>query len=148
MWIITGILLTATDFRKTKMSLRRFGIVSAVIIGLFQAAAIMPGISRSGATIAAAILLGMHRRWAVEFSFLLAIPAILGATAVEFIKNFDKINSQDLSAIAALAGLSAAIIAGVAALKILIRITRRASLKPFAFYCFILACLVLIYCLQ
>ena len=148
MWIITGILLTATDLRKTKMSLRRFGIVSAVIIGLFQAAAIMPGISRSGATIAAAILLGMHRRWAVEFSFLLAIPAILGATAVEFIKNSDKINSQDLSAIAALAGLSAAIIAGVAALKILIRITRRASLKPFAFYCFILACLVLIYCLQ
>jgi undecaprenyl-diphosphatase len=148
MWIITGILLTVTDFRKTKMSLRKFGVVSAVVIGLFQAVAIMPGISRSGATISAAILLGLRRRWALEFSFLLAIPAILGATAVELIKDFNKINPQNLSVIAALAGLLTAVIAGIAALKILIKFTRKASLKSFAFYCFILACLVLIYCLQ
>jgi undecaprenyl-diphosphatase len=149
MWIITGILLTATDFRKkTRVGLRQFGIVSAIVVGLFQAAAIMPGISRSGATIAAAILLGLHRRWAVEFSFLLAIPAILGATAVELVKNHDKISSQNLSLIIILPGLLTAVIAGTAALKILIRVARRARLKTFAFYCFILACCVLIYRLQ
>ena len=149
MWIITGILLTATDFRrKTRVGLRQFGVVSAIVVGLFQAAAIMPGISRSGATIAAAILLGLHRRWAVEFSFLLAIPAILGATAVELVKNYDKISSQNLSLIIVLTGLLTAVIAGTAALKILIRVARRARLKTFAFYCFILACCVLIYRLQ
>jgi undecaprenyl-diphosphatase len=149
MWIITGILLTATDFRKkTRVGLRQFGVVSAIVVGLFQAAAIMPGISRSGATIAAAILLGLHRRWAVEFSFLLAIPAILGATAVELVKNYDKFNSHNLSLIIVLTGLCTAVVAGTAALKILIRVARRAKLKTFAFYCFILACCVLIYRLQ
>jgi len=149
MWIVTGTVLIVTDFRKrTRVGLRRLGIISAVIIGLAQAAAIMPGISRSGATISAAILIGLHRRWAVEYSFLIAIPAILGATAVEVVKNFEQLCGGDLSAVSLSAGFIMAVITGVIALKILMKVSRKGSLKYFAFYCYLLAFFVLIYCLK
>ncbi len=143
MWIINATLLLITDWRgETRLGLRRFGLVAAVIVGLAQTAAIMPGISRSGATICAAILIGLHRRWAVEFSFLIAIPAILGATAVELIQNFDKINSAAMPLSTIIVGPAVAAIVGIAALKILIKVSRKANLKIFAFYCYILACFV------
>jgi undecaprenyl-diphosphatase len=143
MWIINATLLLITDWRgKTRLGLRQFGLVAAVIVGLAQTAAIMPGISRSGATICAAILIGLHRRWAVEFSFLIAIPAILGATAVELIQNFDKINSAAMPLSTIIVGPVIAAIVGIAALKILIKVSRKANLKIFAFYCYILACFV------
>ena len=143
MWLINATLLLITDWRgETRLGLRQFGLVAAVIVGLAQTAAIMPGISRSGATICAAILIGLHRRWAVEFSFLIAIPAILGATAVELIQNFDKINSAAMPLSTIIVGPAVAAIVGVAALKILIKVSRKANLKIFAFYCYILACFV------
>jgi undecaprenyl-diphosphatase len=146
MWLINATLLLITDLRgKTRLGLRKFGLVAAVIVGLAQTAAIMPGISRSGATICAAILIGLHRRWAVEFSFLVAIPAILGATLVELVQNFDKINSAALPLSAILVGPVVAATVGVIALKFLIKLTRKASLKFFAFYCYILACFVLFF---
>ena len=119
----------------------------AVVVGLAQAVAILPGISRSGATICAAILLGLHRRWAVEFSFLLAIPAILGATVIETLKNFEVIRSAALPASVIAAGVISAFVVGIIALKLLIRLVRRSSLKVFAVYCYFLAIFVLIYIL-
>jgi undecaprenyl-diphosphatase len=149
MWIINATLLLITDWRgKTRLGLRQFGLVAAVIVGLAQTAAIMPGISRSGATICAAILIGLHRRWAVEFSFLIAIPAILGATAVELIQNFDKINSAAMPLSAIIVGPAVAAIVGIAALKILIKVSRKANLKIFAFYCYILTCFVFFFLLK
>lgn len=143
MWLINATLLLVTDWRgKTRLGLRKFGLVAAIIVGLAQTAAIMPGISRSGATICAAILIGLHRRWAVEFSFFIAILAILGATAVELIQNFDKINSAALPLSTIIVGPAVAAIVGIAALKILIKVSRKANLKIFAFYCYILACFV------
>ncbi len=149
MWIITGTLLLITDRRrKSRMSLRQLGFIAAIIIGLAQAAAIMPGISRSGATICAAILIGLHRRWAVEFSFLIGIPAILGAAMVETISNFEHITSAALPISVLLAGPVAAAIVGVFALKILINVSRRAKLRIFAFYCYGLSLLVFAYLLM
>ena len=143
MWIVTGTFLLITDFRKkTRMGIREFGVMAAIIIGLAQTVAILPGVSRSGATICAAILIGLHRRWAVEYSFLIAIPAILAATLVESLENFSKIGSAALPMSAIIVGSVAAAIAGVLALKILIKISRAANLKFFAFYCYILACCV------
>ena len=148
MWLITGTLLLVTDWRKkTRIGLRQFSIIAAIFIGVAQAAAIMPGISRSGATICTAILIGLHRRWAVEFSFLLAIPAILGATAVQIVKNLNQID-QALSVGPVMIGLVAAAVSGVFALKLLITISRRAKFKFFAIYCYFLAFFVLIYCLK
>ena len=149
MWIITGTLLLVTDWRKkARLGLRQFGILAAMVVGFAQAAAIMPGISRSGATICVAILIGLHRRWAVEFSFLIGIPAILGATAVQLIKDFGKINSSALTVSSVLTGLAVAALVGILALKLLMRTCRRANLKFFAFYCYILACFVLVYLLS
>jgi len=149
MWLITATLLLITDWRKrTRLGLRKFGILAAVIVGLSQTAAIMPGISRSGATICAAILIGLHRRWAVEFSFLVAIPAILGAAAIEALKNFAKFSSGTLPISSLVIGSVAATLVGILALKLLIRTSRKANLKFFAFYCYILACFVLIYFLK
>ncbi len=148
MWLVTGTLLMVTDWRKkTRIGLRQFSIIAAVAVGLAQAAAIMPGISRSGATICTAILIGLHRRWAVEFSFLLAIPAILGATAVQIVKNLNQID-QALSVGPVLVGLVVAALSGVLALKLLITVSRRAKFKFFAFYCYFLAFLVLFYHLK
>jgi undecaprenyl-diphosphatase len=149
MWLITGTLLLITDFRKkTQLGLRQFGVWAAIIVGLAQSAAIMPGISRSGATICAAILIGLHRRWAVEFSFLIAIPAILGATLIESIKNFDEISAGGLPILSVLIGSVAAAVTGILALKLLIKTSRKANLKYFAFYCYLLGIFVLIYLLR
>ncbi len=144
MWLVTGTLLLITDWRKNaRVGLRQFALWQAVVIGLAQSAAIMPGISRSGATICVAILLGLRRRWAIEFSFLLAMPAILGATAIELARNIGEISSGSLPISSVLAGMIVAAAVGVLALKVLIKTSRTANLRFFAFYCYILACLVL-----
>jgi len=149
MWVVTGTILLIADFRKkTRISLRRFAMWQAAVIGFAQAVAIMPGISRSGATICAAILIGWHRRWAVEFSFLLAIPAIMGATVVKLIQDADKINPQVLPLASVLTGSIVAALVGIVALKLLIRASRSAKLKFFAFYCYLMACFVLLYLLR
>ena len=149
MWIVTGTLLLITDLRgKSRLGLRQFGIWAAIVVGLAQAAAIMPGISRSGATICAAILLGLRRRWAVEFSFLIAIPAILGATVVQSVRDFAQISSGSLPIGSVVIGSVAAALTGILALKLLIKTSRTANLKYFAFYCYILACFVLVYRLR
>ncbi len=149
MWLITGTFLLITDRRKkARLGLRQFGVLAALIIALAQAVAIMPGISRSGATICAAILVGLRRRWAVEFSFLIAIPAILGATTVELIKHFAEISSGSLPMASTTAGAVAAALTGILALKLLIKTARTAKLKYYAFYCYFLACSVFVYVLM
>lgn len=149
MWVVTGTLLLATDFRKrAKLGLRQFGIIAAMVVGLAQGAAILPGISRSGATICAAILIGLRRRWAVEFSFLIAIPAILGAAAVKFAENYGQVGPATLPLSSLVVGAAAAFVVGIFALKLLIKTSRNANLKFFAFYCYILACFVLLYLLK
>ncbi len=149
MWFITGTLLIITDKRrKSRIGLRKFGILAAIVVALAQSAAIMPGISRSGATICAAILVGLHRRWAVEFSFLIAIPAILGATAVDFIKDYSAIMASNLSIYSLLAGVIAAAITGVFALKLLVKTSRSTKLKYFAYYSYALAFIVLLFNLK
>jgi undecaprenyl-diphosphatase len=148
MWLVNGTFLLITDKKRGRRGLRKFGITAAVIIGIAQAIAIVPSISRSGATICAAILLGIRRRWAVQYSFLIAIPVIVGATAAELLKNARQISLETLPTSPLVLGFIIATVSGVFALKILIKLTQKAKLKIFAFYCFILACLVLIYCLQ
>lgn len=149
MWIITATLLLITDLRKkSRLGLRQFGMGHAILIGLAQAAAIMPGISRSGATICVAILIGLHRRWAVEFSFLIAVPAILGAATIQLVKDFAEIRSGGLSLASATLGAAVAAVTGIIALKLLIRASRTAKLKVFAVYCYILAAFVIVYLLS
>lgn len=143
-WLVSAGFLYWADKRKGSIGLKRFGIPAAGLIGLSQGLAILPSVSRSGATISTAMLLGIKPRWAVEFSFLISIPAILGGAGLKLLKEFDIIRNGDLPLMPILAGIVAAFIVGVASLKILIRMSRKRNLKVFGFYCLVIAIVVFI----
>jgi undecaprenyl-diphosphatase len=103
----------------------------ALWIGLFQAMAILPGISRSGATISAARWAGWGRRDAVRFSFLLAIPAILGAMTWELLQTSDAWPAVGPAALMFVSAFGA----GLLTLRIALRFLERHPLRPFAWYC-------------
>ncbi len=141
MLIITGILLFISD-RCTNLTKSKGDITfsDALIIGIFQAFAIIPGISRSGSTIAAGIFRGISRDSATKFSFILSIPAILGAFVLS-LKDFSKVSQVDY--IPYIAGFIAAFIVGLLSLKMLTMIIRTKNLKYFSFYCWIIAGIIL-----
>lgn len=146
MWVVTATILLISDFkRKTRVGLKHFTIYHAIIIGLAQSLAILPGVSRSGATICAAILLGLHRRWAVEFSFFIGLAAILGGAAIQAIRLCQNGLPTDLPIGALIIAVVTAGAVGIMSLKFLIYITRKAKLRIFAIYCYLLATGVFIY---
>ncbi len=104
---------------------------SALIIGLAQAFAIFPGISRSGSTIVAALMLGLARKEAGRFSFYLALPAIFGAALLQ-VKDISEV-VLPLGAI--VSGFLVSFVSGVIALKILLRFVEKGKLHYFAYYC-------------
>src|SRR6056297_660849 len=135
--IVTGLLLFISDgFKKTKVKLSEIGIKKAFFIGLFQAMAIVPGLSRSGLTLFGALYLGVKREDAFKFSFLLSIPVILGSTMI-------KINEVSQLTEGAWGFLFAAI-SGFFALWLLKILTKTKKLKYFAFYCWIMAILSIV----
>ena len=143
-WLITATFLLLTDFRgRGRRGLKQFGLICAVLVGLAQGAALFPGISRSGATICAATLLGLRRRWAGEFSFLIGIPAILGASLIEGIRFFASDTGSLVWGPTILAVAVSAVV-GWAALSLLIWALRKARMRYFAFYCYIIAVITLI----
>lgn len=143
MWVITGVLLFVTDMRKqTRMGMREFGLLCAVVVGVAQAFAILPGISRSGSTICIAILLGLHREWAVEYSFIIAIPAILGGAVIKAVENLDAIGGDIISIPALMVGMICSFVVGYLSIKLLIATSKRRRLKWFAVYCWSIAAVV------
>ena len=114
----------------------------ALVIGVFQAFAIVPGISRSGATIAAALIRGVAREQAARFSFLLSVPAILGAFALK-LKDIEGPLGEKLLPYAV--GALAAAVVGAVALGWLIRLVRGGNLARFRYYCWGAGALSLIY---
>lgn len=146
MWIVTATLLLITDMRtKARIGLRQFGVFAAIIIGIAQTAAILPGISRSGSTICIAILLGLHRNWAIQYSFLIAIPAILAGAALKLIEQIDTISQATLPIHTVLLAMTAAFVMGIISLFLLVKSSRKRKLKWFAVYCYLLAIGSLIY---
>ncbi len=110
-------------------------------MGIGQACAILPGLSRSGTTIAFGYLAGLDKEFAAKFSFILAIPAILGAALVEM----DGIGAGLMSNFwPCILGFLAAVISGLFAIKILLKLIQERSLDVFAFYCWIVGAIVLI----
>lgn len=116
----------------------------AVAVGLVQGAAVFPGVSRSGLTITAGLLAGMERSWAARFSFLLGVPAIFGATAVEVLGHRAELDAAGTAfwGPAALGALAAAV-SGYFALKLVLRTLSSRHYHRFAWYCLPLAALVL-----
>lgn len=119
------------------------GWQQALLIGIAQGMAVLPGISRSGATIISALALGAHRMRAAQFSFMLAIPAIVGAIVLEFDPEA-LTASSDLTA-AYIAGALTSAVLGLAALLLLLRMLRSARLHHFAWYCWAVGGAAVIY---
>lgn len=111
----------------------------AFIVGLFQSIAIIPGVSRSAATIIGGMLVGMRRLAIVEFSFLLAVPTMLAATGYDFLKTAHTFSMDDLGLIAT--GFAVSFLVALISMRFLLGIVRRYSFLPFGVYRIILAVL-------
>ena len=133
MLIITAILLYLADLAKTTE--KGVSFRGAFIIGVAQAVAILPGISRSGATISAAVLLGVDKTKSARFSFLMVVPLILGKMAKDLLSG--EVNFVGDQAVAMGAGFLAAFVAGLAACTWMIKLVRQSKLSYFAIYCLI-----------
>ena len=112
--------------------------LDALVIGALQAVAVLPGISRAGATVTAGLGRGLDRDLAARFAFLLSIPAILGAVVF---KLDELVHLLDTSFAPVLAGVAASAVTGWLAIAIMMRVIRRGRLLPFALYCMITGCL-------
>ncbi|KAA0257123.1 undecaprenyl-diphosphate phosphatase [Deferribacter autotrophicus] len=137
--IITSIILYLSD--KSKGHLEIDG-AKAFIIGIVQGLAVVPGISRSGSTIATALFLGVKRAEAAEFSFLMSIPAIFGATLLQ-LRDVNIVSLNNLNAY--LFGMATAFISGLIALSMVINFVKRANLKIFAIYCLIVGIVAVVW---
>jgi undecaprenyl-diphosphatase len=141
--ITGGILWLVETYAESNKSLAQMGNGSALIVGLAQALAIAPGISRSGATIAAALFTGLDKRSAARYSFLLSIPAILGATVLEVRGLAGKEMGQGFLS-PYLLGMLAAAVTGFFAIRLLINLLNRGKLYYFSFYCWAVGILALL----
>jgi len=141
MLLVTAILLFLADRDYGEHKKLSYG--SALGIGLAQAVAILPGISRSGATISTALIFGLKREEAARFSFLMVIPLIFGKIANDLLNGSFLENMPSLSY--AVIGFLAAFLAGLVACKWMIALVKKSGLKYFGIYCVILAICILIY---
>jgi undecaprenyl-diphosphatase len=131
MLILTGLLLFLAD--RAKSTDKKVSFKSAFIIGVSQAIAILPGISRSGATISTSVLLGIDREKAARFSFLMVVPLIFGKMAKDLLSGEVAFTSSSIPIYAA--GFTAAFLAGLLACTWMISLVKRSKLSYFAYYC-------------
>lgn len=142
--ILTGILLRLGEaLTREVRSLEELSYPGALLIGIAQACAIAPGLSRSGSTISAGLILGLRREDAASYSFLLAIPAILGGSLLELKDLLPSILGG--LGVAFLAGGLAAAISGYLAIRLVLDALRRGGLSLFSYYCWALGIGVLIW---
>ena len=143
MLLITGTLLFLAD--RAKNTSKSVSTSNAVLIGISQAIAILPGISRSGATISTSVLLGVDRQKAARFSFLMVVPLILGKMAKDLASG-DLMASQTETSLL-VAGFIAAFIAGLIACQWMIGLVKKSQLKYFSYYCYVVGIAAIIYTL-
>ncbi|MDU2939156.1 undecaprenyl-diphosphatase [Superficieibacter electus] len=142
--VVGGLLLIAAECLKPKEP-RAVGVDDmtyrqAFMIGCFQCLALWPGFSRSGATISGGMLMGVSRYAASEFSFLLAVPMMMGATALDLYKSIGFLSVADIPMFAV--GFITAFVVALIAIKTFLHIIKRISFIPFAIYRFIVAAAV------
>jgi len=142
MLLITGSVLFLTKFfKKAKGEIKSF---DAFLIGIAQAIAILPGISRSGLTISTGIFRGIKREKAVEFSFLLSLPAVLGASVLK-LKDMLSQSPLSFNLWFYLMGTVSAFLFGYLAIKFLLNVIRKGKFEFFGYYCFLIGFLSLIF---
>lgn len=142
--ILTGCMLLVSDkMAKGSKTEKNMLFTDALIVGLCQCVATLPGLSRSGTTITAGIATGHDRSYAVKFSLLMSIPAVLGATLLELVDAFKA--GIDVSLIPAyLFGMIAAMVSGVLSIGLLKMIVRKTRFGGFSYYCWVVGVLTII----
>ena len=144
MLLVTAALLTFSYYAKPRQR-EKIGLLDAFVIGLAQAAAVMPGLSRSGSTIATGLLLGNKKEKLAQFSFLMVIPPILGEALLDVLKAvkgeeaFGGIDTMPL-----VVGFLAAFVSGCLACKWMINIVKKGKLVYFGVYCAIVGIITII----
>lgn len=144
MLLVTAALLTFSYYAKPRQR-EKIGLLDAFVIGLAQAAAVMPGLSRSGSTIATGLLLGNKKEKLAQFSFLMVIPPILGEALLDVLKSvkgeeaFGGIDTLPL-----VVGFLAAFVSGCLACKWMINIVKKGKLVYFGVYCAIVGIITII----
>ena len=139
MLIVTSLLLFLAD--KAKASVKYVGIKDSILIGCAQAIAIIPGISRSGATISTAAILGIDKEKSARFSFLMVVPLIFGKMAKDVFSEEITIIIPNFTYL--FVGFLASFFTGIFACKWMIKIVKNSQLKYFSYYCFAIGAIVI-----
>ena len=144
MLVLTGCILYISDkMQQGKKTEKNMSMLDAIILGLCQAVATIPGLSRSGTTITAGLATGLRRDFAVKYSFLLSLPAVLGANILAFAKAIR--TGVDWSCLPAyLVGTVVAILSGIASISLLKHIASKGKFGGFAYYCWVVGVLSII----
>ena len=141
MLLLTAVLLLLAD--KAKNTKKEVSFLNAVLIGFSQAIAMLPGVSRSGATISTSVLLGIDRTRAAKFSFLMVVPLIFGKIGKDLLSG--DLNLQSSEILPILAGFITAFLAGLLACKWMISIVKNSKLSYFSIYCAIVGSIAIGY---
>ena len=134
MLILTGALLFLAD--KAKPSEKKISLSSSLLVGIAQAIAIIPGISRSGSTISTAVILGIDKENAAKFSFLMVVPLIIGKVIKDIASAETIVNNESVFPL--IIGFVFAFITGMIACKWMIKLVKNSKLKYFSIYCFLI----------
>ena len=145
MLLVTAVLLIFSYFAKPRQK-EHISLWDAFVIGVAQACAVMPGLSRSGSTIATGLMLGNKKEKLAQFSFLMVIPPILGEALLDIMKAAKgEAVMGDISTFALCVGFLAAFLSGCFACKLMINVVKKGKLLYFGIYCAIVGLAVLIY---
>ncbi|MGV8086559.1 MAG: undecaprenyl-diphosphate phosphatase, partial [Candidatus Woesearchaeota archaeon] len=139
-FLFTALILLLSKYPIIKPKNPKLKLWNIIVIGIFQVAALFPGVSRSGTTISTGMIVGVNKKDVAKFSFLMFIPAILGATLLEI----SEIGSID-NIFALIIGTIVAMITGYITLKLLMNIIEKNKFWYFSIYCFILGIIVLLF---
>lgn len=145
MLLVTAVLLIFSYFAKPRQK-EHISLWDAFVIGVAQACAVMPGLSRSGSTIATGLMLGNKKEKLAQFSFLMVIPPILGEALLDIMKAAKgEAVMGDISTFALCVGFLAAFLSGCFACKLMINVVKKGKLLYFGIYCAIVGLAVMIY---
>ncbi|KPV64115.1 MAG: undecaprenyl pyrophosphate phosphatase [Candidatus Bathyarchaeota archaeon BA2] len=140
--LVTGFFLFASERRKSNKGLDYF---DSLLIGIAQGIAFIPGISRSGFTIATGLLRKVKKEVAFRFSFLLSIPAVTGTAIASTITEFRSLSTQDIYMPTVLFGVVISMVLGYVSLKLLQRVVMKGKFHTFSYYCWTVGAIIIFY---
>jgi undecaprenyl-diphosphatase len=146
MLIVTAVLLTFSYLAKPRVK-EHLSLWDAFVIGVAQACAVLPGLSRSGSTIATGLMLGNKKEKMAQFSFLMVIPPIIGEALLDILKaaNGEDVIADSIGTFPLAVGFLAAFLSGCFACKLMISIVKKGKLIYFGYYCAVVGVAVLVY---